>query len=695
MTEPAAPVPAQSPPPPADRLLYGLLMGSYPSMAETPEIRWEADLPLWQWDPAELTAWQMPELLPTREWVARHVRIPSGDNVFPGPPDLNLTPYLRGIFDAFDDPTVDTITLVFGTQLGKTLAMYCMMLSATAQRPGPMLTIMPVETDAREIAGHQLLDYVEQCEPVMALAAAGRESLTREGYTFQTCSWYFGWSNSARSMGRRPCRYVYYDEVEDFPPYVGEKSNPLRIGDGRLRTFRRTVGAKSVRASSPTVEDGLLGESWGQSDQRLYWVPCHVCGEHQPLAWGQVGWPHVTTADGGSHSIDPETIERDQLAWYTCRHCSAKWSEAQKRSAVRDGLWVRDGQRVENGRVVGTAKKPRGTHAGFRLSSLYSSFTSMADLAARFVRASHGGEPDALRDFFQQELAEFFEQKVAEVRVEDIRAHAGGYALGQAPVGAMVAVAGVDVQRGYYVLSVRGWGYGMESWVLDAQVLRTEEQLHAYLRDTRLPRVSAPPPGQPWRGHRPQLLDQQKHPPLAIRMTLIDAGDDTSRIYKLCSDWRDVDIRPTVGEDHIAGAAKVTPAAIYKDPRTKRSYGRAILRYRFENMHWKDTLALLASVKDPGPGYMHLPEDLNEEWYTQFGSEKKVEERKRGVKGRSGRRRLVWKTRGAHTPNHYWDAEVLCTVATDPSLLNVRNLPDPDAPRPQQRPRYIVRLGGE
>ena len=58
---------------------------------------------LLDWQPEELAAWQMPEIVPSRVWIERNVRIPAEDAALPGPIDLALTPYLRGVWDALDD----------------------------------------------------------------------------------------------------------------------------------------------------------------------------------------------------------------------------------------------------------------------------------------------------------------------------------------------------------------------------------------------------------------------------------------------------------------------------------------------------------------------------------------------------------------------------------------------------------------
>jgi phage terminase large subunit GpA-like protein len=167
------------------------------------------------WLPEEPRGFTLTAPIAAADWVAKNVTIPRRDSAVPGPVDLNLTPYLRGIYDALDDPMIDTITAIFGTQLGKTFFLYSSMMCLTVQRPGPMLLVMPTEPDAREIAGGQLLDYVRCCQAAWDHVVGGEKGLTLDGFTFARSSWYFGWSNSARSPVRRP-------EVK--PPEAGRRA---------------------------------------------------------------------------------------------------------------------------------------------------------------------------------------------------------------------------------------------------------------------------------------------------------------------------------------------------------------------------------------------------------------------------------------------------------------------------------------
>lgn len=625
------------------------------------EIKLSHGVEVLDWTPQEIEAWSLPELLPTADWAERYVHIPSKYAAVAGRFRLALTPYLRSFFDAIDDPTIETITMIAGTQTGKSLAMYVAIMSGVAQRPGPRLLVMPAEADAREVAGEVLAEYARGCEPVMALAIDGDRALQREGYAFTTGDVSFGWSNSPASLARRPCREVFYDEADKFPPYVGRETHAINLGDKRLRTFRNTTGCKSVRATSPTTVDGLGWQSFITSDQRKYWVKCPSCGEHQIMVWERVRWPKG--ADG--HSIDPDEIEFGELARYACRHCDAEWSEADKNTAVRFGRWAQAGCRVNrDGMTEGTPDK-WGTHAGFHIPALLSPFSTLSQLAASYLRRKDN--PVELQDFVNNELGEVWQEVETAVDIANLRSHkspyrkarmdpATGMVRAEIPPDVQAVTCFVDRQAAGYYVAVRGWGAALESWVLDYRYIVTEDELVQYLTTARFVRPA---------GSLPAAT-------LKIMLPLIDSGDRAADVYDLCDRSRAIDLRPTKGGSSLDMPPYRTTVR-RNDPRSKRRYTGDVVLYVVHPSYWKDLQAMQQNNSEPGPRYMHLPEDVDEDYLQQITSEAKGPDRRRGKSGRSARKpSMTWQLRPGRLANHYWDCEAGNSFAAE--LMGLRGL---------------------
>ena len=96
-------------------------------------------------------------------------------------------------------------------------------------------------------------------------------------------------ANSAASLASRPVRLVLLDEVDRFPPSAGTEGDPVKLAVKRSTTF---WNRKVILTSTPTTKGASRIEAaWEESDQRVYEVPCPVCGGYQALAVGagQVG----------------------------------------------------------------------------------------------------------------------------------------------------------------------------------------------------------------------------------------------------------------------------------------------------------------------------------------------------------------------------------------------------------------------
>ena len=74
-----------------------------------------------QWSPLVrrcLGAFAPPEKLTTSEWAEKYRVLSRRASAMPGPWRNSVAPYLAGIMDAFDDPTVEQIAFCKPTQVG-------------------------------------------------------------------------------------------------------------------------------------------------------------------------------------------------------------------------------------------------------------------------------------------------------------------------------------------------------------------------------------------------------------------------------------------------------------------------------------------------------------------------------------------------------------------------------------------------
>ena len=390
---------------------------------------------------AALKLLRPPPRLSVSEWADQAPRYLSREtSAEPGPWRTDRVPYLRGPMDAFTDPKVERIVLMFAAQLGKSSGLIENVVGYhIAQDPAPILVVQPREADAKKFSKVRLAPMIRDTP---ALRGKVREPKTKDSNNTILEKSYpggrliLGGANSPANLAGDPIRIVLMDEVDRFPASSGTEGSPIELAEARTVSFSNR---KIVLTSTPTEEEtSQIAKAYADSDQRRYFVDCPHCRESQTLVWGQVRWEKD---EDGNHLTD--------TAQYFCEHCGAGWTEAERHQAVRDGRWH-------------ATKESKGT-AGFHLNALYSPWAnfSLANLADKFVKAKT--RPLLLRTFTNTVLAETWAEKYEAVDTGSLESRAEAYprrdGMQLVPAAGSIALtAGVDVQKDRIEATAVGWG---------------------------------------------------------------------------------------------------------------------------------------------------------------------------------------------------------------------------------------------
>jgi len=183
-----------------------------------------------------------PELLGVAEWAEKHLRLAPKVTNFPGPYRADLTPYVRGIFDAFLDPAITFIYLCFGAQTAKTTAELVCLCYTINQDPGPAMFAMPSENLARSFSQTRLKPLID-ATPELAIDKPADDDLykTLEMH-LRHCVVALVGGNSPSNLASRPIRYLIADEVDKFPVETTREGSALNLAiRAPRRIFSRRV----------------------------------------------------------------------------------------------------------------------------------------------------------------------------------------------------------------------------------------------------------------------------------------------------------------------------------------------------------------------------------------------------------------------------------------------------------------------
>jgi phage terminase large subunit GpA-like protein len=392
-------------------------------------------------------------------------------------------------------------------------------------------------------------------------------------------------------------RFLFLDEVDAYPGDVEGEGDPISLAEKRTTTFARR---KVFLVSTPTVKDtSKIEREFEKSDQRRFFVACPHCGHKQWLRWR-----------GYSDDQDDPRAKEYRLVWldeqktaagYKCEgdDCGALIEEHHKTELLAGGEWR-------------PTAEGDGVTRGYHISALYSpaGWKSWVEILREFEESST--DPAKLKTFVNTVLGETFEEAyAAKLDAESLSKRAEPFELLTAPSGALVCTAGVDVQDNRIEVQVVAWGEGEEAWVVNYAV------------------VYGDPTGfEIWR----QVLDVIDTPVLhasGVRMqvysALVDSGDGnkTNEVYTFARQHRQRHVlagkgfagaRPPVGSPskqdiNIRGQRIKSGVALYPvgvDTIKSTLYGR------------------LQRAEREGPGVVHFPLGLPEDYYLQLTAEKQV-----------------------------------------------------------------------
>jgi len=378
------------------------------------------------------------------------------------------------------------VSFMKGTQVGATEAGNNWAGYIMANRGGPLMVVYPTSNTAKRASRTRIAPMIEHCAVLAARVAKPRarnESNTALMKEFEGGVLVLAGANSGPELRSMPVKYLYLDELDAYPFDVDGEGDPEVIAVKRTDTFARR---KVFRTSSPKLAGtSRIARAYERSDQCRYQVPCPHCGEAQPLVWEQLRWEMRTVAEltcthcgviaeaSGTHCQscgvafgDQEIKQRETddvaAAWYECAGCGGVIPEHHKSTMLAQGQWV--------------AAHPERSHEhrGFHLNALYSPLGWFSWRAAvmQYLTAERAKDPKLVQVFHNTVLGEAYRPESEAPDLEALKARVeSDWRLGEVPAGALLLTAGVDVQGDRLELSVKGYGEGEESWLIEWQSL--------------------------------------------------------------------------------------------------------------------------------------------------------------------------------------------------------------------------------
>lgn len=556
-----------------------------------------------------------PEKLTVSQWAEKYRVLDESSN-FSGKWSNDITPYLVGIMDAFNDPYIQEINFCKPTQVGGTEAMLNMLGWIIMDNPSPTMIVYPSDDLAKDTSNDRIKPSLSKTPEIKERFY---ENSSKElNLKFRGMRIYLRGSGSPGKLASKSIKYLFFDEIDKMDGASRKEASPYNLAKERTRTF--TYSKKIYTCSTPTLKTNYVWQIHEDADeQRKYFVPCPHCGEYITFVFKQIRFPE------GKEGMT--NAERAKDAVYVCQKCGCVITDRDKIKMLRKGEW-RDVKK----NCVGRPRK-----VSFWLNALYSRFLTWAEIALEFLDSKD--DPEQLQNFVNSWLAEPWEDTKLKTNADLVLERQTESAEFVVPDWAKMLTAGVDVQENCLYWTIRAWGNYMTSQNI------AHGQAFSFVELEKIMNLE---------------YRMQNGSPMLVSLALIDSGYNADSVYDFCvgnSDWA----LPSKGSSNPMNSH-------YKFSTVNKSGSKAfgMNLVLIDTGKYKDMIAGRMR-KQNGSGAWMVYAGCDREYAEQVTAEHKV-----NVRTNNGKMKQEWVQKTSHADNHYLDCEVYAMAAAD--VMDVRSL---------------------
>ncbi len=578
------------------------------------------------------------------DWAAEHFRLsPEASHSTGG---WAAYPFQLAWQDAFSDDEIEEVTIRKAKRTGYTKCLLAFIAYNAAHRRRKQALWQPTDDDRDSFVKSEvepLLRDLPVMQPVMR--ARARDDTMRlklfHGSVLHTLG-----GKATRAYRRITVDVAMLDEADGFDQQIEKSADPVTLARGRLEGApfpKLIVGSTPRIKGSSHVEHREL-----QADARMqFHVTCPHCDLEHPLRFGGPDLEHGFKWDAGDF----------QSVRHVCPHCHEAIGQADYLRIWHDGAWVDAEGRFRYGpdRIWRDAdckpcRAPR--HVAFHIWAAYSPQRDWSDIVREFIEANakaKTGDTGPLQGFRNETLGEVWEVRSDTADEHELMQRPRSYGVRTVPPGALMLVAGVDVQDDRFEVVVWGIGRGEQMFAIDYTVITADPgsdadwlKLDAYL-GTKFARSDGA--GD-----------------VGIAATAIDTGGHhTHAVYGFCR--RRSRLFAVKGSNYDGKPIKGR-SSVQDINWRGRIIRNGVKLWTVGTDTAKDLLHARLKVREPGPGYVNFAEGLPRAFFDQLTSEGRV--RQRTASGEVWR----WVKKTPSARNEVLDATVYALFAAHMLDLN-------------------------
>lgn len=571
-----------------------------------------------------------PRRMTVSEW-AEEDRYINQPGAYVGDWENDTVPYMVEPADVLTDTAFKGCVLAGPAQCAKTDALIVNWIGYSATTdPQDMIVYSPSFNAARDFSMRRVDRLHRHTESVGKSLVSSKDADNKfdKHYTngmLLSLSWPTVSELAGKPIGR--VALTDYDRIDDD---IGGDGNAFDLASKRTTTFgsfamtlaesspsRPITDYKKVTVghAAPPTKGGILS-LYNRGDRRRWYWPCSDCGSYFEGRWEHIRWDH----EAGSN------LDKAETAYMECPHCAHAIQPAERRRMNINGVWLKDGQRIVDDRIVGKGRK--SDIASFWLMGVAAGLTTWKNLVKTYLDAEDEyestGEETALAKFFNTDIGvPYVPKDIANDNTrlpETLMGRVEPWTKRKVPKNVRFLIGLVDVQMNSFVVQIVGIAPGKpyDMYLVDRFSIRYSDrddpshpsqklwvQPHAYLED--------------WDKLIEQVMDAQYELDddsgrrMAVKLTLCDSGGKAGATTRAYDFYRKVRREGYLGRFQLVKGASEpgAPRAQIRRPDADKKSGagaRGEIPVLFFNPTInKDDLNGRLDVLVPGYGMIHLP----------------------------------------------------------------------------------------
>lgn len=566
-----------------------------------------------------------------------------------------MIPFARRVHEARHRRVV----AVTAAQSGKTDNLLDIIGARLDQRPAPILYVGPSDDFVKDQFEPRLMGLINEAKTLSNKVIRGRRMKLKlkmvAGVRVRLAS-----AGSSTALKSDPFALGIVDEYDEMTANIKGQGDPLGLVEARGETYADFVTAITSTPSQGFAEtevdkvNGLTFWRIGDAEQivspiwrllqegtrhHFAW-PCPHCGEFFIPMRRHLTWPKGST---------PAQAKRS--AFLCCPANGCVIENHAKSEMIAHGVMIAPGQTLADAQAE--QNEPENSTWSSWTSGLCSPFVTWGQRAESFLKAELSGEEDKIQTIVNAGFGELYTPGASGDLPEwkAVPAHRLPYQRGEAPLGVLRVVAGVDVQKRSLVYVIRGFGSRGSSWLLDYGYLLGSTAEPEVWHDLTL-KMTSPIGG---------LIIEKVFIDSGFRPDKVEMGDE-HKVYEWAHRNSFIAM-PTKGRDTLGGKP-FTVAKIEVRPNGKLApYSIDLVHINTDFFKGLVHSRLKTPLDEPGAFFLFSQE---EDAYEDYGRQLVSEVRVLGE-----RFKPEWIKR--QRDNHFLDAEALAAAAA--YMLNVQAIP--------------------